>query len=158
DLRDHLARVLVLDRADVVAIVEDLEVELVACARLPQAERVHRVVAEPRDGCVEGNAEDVLGAGPTDDVLSLLVDPRVHPTAEADANGVFRAHELPWVAELEPLVGPLDLPAALELLLEYPEFVADPVAVAGVPQRGHRIEEARGKPSEAAIAEPGLGL
>ena len=48
DLRDVLGEVLVLDRREVVAGVEVGEVELLRGARAPEAQRVHRVVAEAR--------------------------------------------------------------------------------------------------------------
>src|SRR5205823_129567 len=58
----------------------------------------------------------------------------------------------------QPLVGPLDLVAVLDLLIEHAELVADAVAVAGDVERGHRIEEAGGEPAETAVAQPRVHL
>lgn len=58
----------------------------------------------------------------------------------------------------EPGIGPLDLPAILDLLRKESAIVADAVAIGGQPEIGHAVEQARGQPSQAAIAERGIGL
>jgi hypothetical protein len=76
----------------------------------------------------------------------------VHAVADAGPR------ELPRRAVVQPGIGVLDLPAALDALREHAELVADAVAVRGQPERGHRIEEARGQAAEAAIAQRRVGL
>ena len=66
--------------------------------------------------------------------------------------------DLPRVAEAQPLVGLLDLPAVDDLLLEDAELVADAVAERGHLQRRQRVEEAGREAPEAAVAEAGLVL
>jgi hypothetical protein len=51
-----------------------------------------------------------------------------------------------------------DLAPALDGLREHAEFVADAVAVGRQAQRGHRIQETRRQPAQAAIAQRGVGL
>ena len=43
----------------------------------------------------------------------------------------FRAHDLPRIAEAEPLVGDLNLPTVANCLIEDSELVANPVADGG---------------------------
>ena len=81
-----------------------------------------------------------------------------HAAAETDWYPVLGPRHLPRIAEAEPLVRLLHLPAVLQLLIEHPELVADAVAVSGHVERGHRVEKARREPAEAAVAEPGVDL
>ena len=57
-----------------------------------------------------------------------------------------------------PGVGLLALHALGEVLPEEAVVVVQAHAVSGKPQRGDGVEEARGEPSQAAVAERGLGL
>jgi hypothetical protein len=50
------------------------------------------------------------------------------------------------------------LPAVDDRLPEHPVLVAQPVAHRGELHRRHRVEEARGKPPEPAVAQAGVGL
>jgi len=77
---------------------------------------------------------------------------------EADDLLVVRCVELPRVAVERPVVGPLDLDAVLERLLEDAEVVPDPVADGRNVQCGHRVQQARGEPAQAAVAEAGLDV
>ena len=70
----------------------------------------------------------------------------------------FRAHQLPGIAEPQPLVGLLDLPAVDDLLVEDAELVADAVAERGDLERRERIDEACRQAPEAAVAQSGLLL
>ena len=78
--------------------------------------------------------------------------------AEADGLRVLVARQLPGVAELQPVVVLLDLPAVLDLLLEDAEVVADAVADGGQLQRGQRVHEAGRQPPQAAVAEARIAL
>jgi hypothetical protein len=80
------------------------------------------------------------------------------PAAEADLDRHLGVGELPGVAAPEPVVGLFDLPAVLEGLAEDAELVADAVPDAGDAERGERVEVAGSQPSEAAVAEAGLGF
>jgi len=63
--------------------------------------------------------------------------------------------DLPRVAEPEPAVGPLRLPAADDLLVEDAELVPDSVADGGIVERRQRVHEAGREAPQAAVAEAG---
>ncbi len=153
------ARVLRLDGAQVVAAVEQLKVELLVGARGPQAQRVDGVHPVAGDRRVVRDP-DHLGGGLPDhlEAAGAVVGDVQDLPPEADRHGVLGPRELPRVAELEPLVGALDLVPVADRLLEDAELVADAVAHRGQRQRGERLEETRRQAAEAAVAEPGVGL
>jgi hypothetical protein len=75
------------------------------------------------------------------------------PAAELDVVGDLGTLEFPRIAEIEPVLRQLDLPAITDSLPEHPVIVADAVAVPGQPDGRHALHEARGKAAEAAIAK-----
>src|SRR5690606_22716204 len=95
---------------------------------------------------------------PADACAAEVIDVALRVAAELHRCRPLRARDLPRIAEREPLVGALDLPAVDDLLLEDAELVAYAVRERRNLERRERIDEARGEPSEAAIAEPGLRL
>ena len=134
NLGDRFGPVLFLDSTDVVALVEDIEPEALRCFRLPEAQRVH--IVDP----VADNRNVVRHA-----LNHLPVDP--HRLGSRHANifelpvgehwdSVFRTHDLPRVAELQPVVGPLGLPAICEILTEHPMLIAQTVSIPGIFKRG----------------------
>ena len=60
------------------------------------------------------------------------------------------------IAEAQPLVGQLHLPAVADRLIEDAELVADAVADGRNVEARERVHVARRQPAEAAVAEPGL--
>ena len=66
--------------------------------------------------------------------------------------------DLPWVSVDQPVVGLLDLPAVVDLLIEDAELVADAVADGRALEGGQRVEIACRQPSQAAVAQAGLLL
>src|SRR5580704_16705131 len=87
-----------------------------------------------------------------------VVDIVLGCAAELHAHRPFGARELPGIAEAQPLVGLLDLPAVDDLLLEDSELVANAVAERGNLQRGERFDEACRETAEAAAPQTGLLL
>ena len=81
---------------------------------------------------------------------SAVCPPKLH--IERDV----RAHDLPGVALLQPLVGDFHLPAVADLLVEDAELVADAVADRRHLERRERIQVAGGEPAEPAVAEARL--
>ena len=77
-------------------------------------------------------------------------------SAELHVEGDLRAHDLPGVAEAQPLVGELDLPAVANRLIEDAELVADAVADRGNVERRQRVHVTGGQAAEPAIAEARL--
>ena len=78
--------------------------------------------------------------------------------AEQDGVLDLAAHDLPRVAEPQPLVGDLVLKAVADLLIEDPELVADAVADGRDAQRRERVHVAGGETPETSVAEAGLLL
>ena len=68
----------------------------------------------------------------------------------------LRTHDLPRVAEAQPLVRKLDLPAVTNRLIKDAELVADAVADGRNIERRQRVHIARGQAAEAAIAQARL--
>jgi len=72
---------------------------------------------------------------------------------ETDGIVDLGAREFPRIAELQPGLRILMLPAVLDGLHEQSVIVADAVAVGGDRKCCHALHETGGEPSEAAIAE-----
>ena len=83
---------------------------------------------------------------------------RLDRAAEADLVGDFGPLELPGIAERQPVLRHLDLPAVAEDLAEQAVVIADAIAEAGDADGRHALQEAGGEPAEAAIAERGVRL
>ena len=155
-LREVLGEHLRLDRLHVGSLVEVREVELVHRLRAPETERVDGVgVAD--DGEVVGDALHLLGALPHPLRLPAVLHV-LHAAAELDDLRVLGTRELPRIAVLEPVVRLLDLLAVHDALAEDAVVVPEAVAHAGEVEGGHRVEEARRKPSEAAVTKAGVHL
>src|ERR1017187_6944027 len=60
----------------------------------------------------------------------------------------------PGIAQPQPFVGRLHLPAVANLLVENPILIADAVANRRNIQRGQRIHKAGGQPPQPAVAQP----
>src|SRR5271167_1344086 len=63
---------------------------------------------------------------------------------------------LPRIAEAQPLVGLLDLPTVLDLLMKHSKLIADTVANGGHVQSCEGLHVTGRQPSQAAVAESGL--
>ena len=156
DLREVLGEHLRLDRLHVGALVEVGEVELVHRLRAPETERVDGVGVTD-DGQVVGDALHLLGALPHPLGLAAILHV-LHAAAELDDLRVLRTGELPRITVLEPVVRLLHLLAVHDALAEDAVVVPKAVAHTGEVEGGHRVEEAGGKASEAAVAEAGVHL
>jgi hypothetical protein len=110
------------------------------------------------DRAVIGDTLDHLLRDPPDAVVpgEVLVLLGV-PTPVDDVAGV-RLVDLPGVSAHQPVVGLFDLPALVDLLVEDPELVADPVSDRRSFERRQRVEIAGGQPAEAAVAQSGFLL
>ena len=146
------------ERADVVAAVEVLQRQRVVGARRPQPQRVDVLAAPAGDRGVVGDRADAVGRAPDRADRAVGLGDDVDAAAEADLVGDFRPLEFPRIAGGEPVLGQFELPAVLERLAEDAVVVADPVAVRRDLQRRHALHEARGEPTEAAVAQRRVGL
>src|SRR5262249_20952263 len=144
------------DGADVVALVELVEIELLNGAGTPQAQAVHPLRRMPGDRGVERGGEDVTGVDPCVAQTPALVGEGMDAAVELDAEAIAEPRDLPGIAVAQPRIRNLDLRAVDDPLMEDAVVIAEPVAIAGVPERRQRIEEARGEAPEAAIAESSI--
>src|SRR5690606_38367431 len=87
-LRDALGERLLLDGSAVVAVVEDLEVELLRGARSPEPQRVHRARGEAGHGVVVGGADDLLSVDPAMAKPSTLTK-LFHATADLNRHALL---------------------------------------------------------------------
>ncbi len=156
-LRHALDRVPAREGADVVAVVERAQVELAERAGRPQPQNIEalRLVSEHRHVVRDG--EDLVLLQPL--VARQPAGPVIDDAA-AESYGMYevRARHLPGIAVAKPGVGPLDLPAVLDLLLEEAAVVAHAVSVSRQSQIGHAVEQARREPPEASVAERRIDL
>src|SRR5580700_2203315 len=70
----------------------------------------------------------------------------------------MRPRNLPGIAVAQPVVGILLLPAIDDGLLKHAVFIAKTVAGCGKLHGGHRVEEARRKAAQTAVAQAGIGF
>ena len=159
DRRDGLDVGAELVGLGVVAGVEGVEVEVLGVGLgAPEAERVHGLAAVADDGHVIRDGADEVPAllGEPEAAGAVLV---AHDLpAELHDHGARVLAHLPGEAVGEPVVGLLDLAAALDALTEEAVAVAHAVAVAVDALVRHGVEEAGGQSSEAAVAEAGVNL
>ena len=158
DLRQVLGLGLLLDRLEVVAFVEVLEVEVARRLRRPEAHAVHRPGVVSGHRRIARHGEHRVGVHPVGPEMPELVDELHDAAAEAHRKEHLRPRHLPGIAVAQPRVRMLDLGAAFNRLEEDAVLVADAVPEPGQRQRRHRIEDAGRKPAEAAVAERGILL
>ena len=135
DAGDVLGLVLGVQGAQVVLIVEGVEVQLLLGLALPQAQRAHILGAVADDGNIVGNGQNGM-------------------VGELDLHGVVIAAEGPGIAELRPVVGVLHLTAVgVKALLEQTELVAQAVAGQGNVRGSGAVQEAGRQTAKAAVAQ-----
>ena len=78
--------------------------------------------------------------------------------AEMHLNFILFARHKPNIAQLQPVVGELHLPAVHDFLLKNTELIANGKTRAGIVERSQRVHIAGGQPSQAAVAETGIRL
>jgi hypothetical protein len=84
----------------------------------------------------------------------VLVGDVIDPAAEPDGVLDLVPPHLPRIAAAQPAIGPLDLPAVADVLIEDAELVAEAVTDRGEIERGERIHVASREAPETAVAEP----
>ena len=138
--------------AEVVALVEVLEVEVVRGGSAPQPEGIDRLATVANHWHVVGDAPHCLGRSPEHRVASVL-HVVAHLAAKGHADAALGPGDFPRVAAAQPAVRVLDLVPVLDALLENAVLVAEAVADRRHAQCGHGFEEARRQTTEPAIAE-----
>ena len=140
-------------RGRVIARVEALEVQQRRRMRPPQPQRVGPVPAPANDRRVIGTRHDAFARMPD----GMAVD-RVDMTLEPDLVAVVDAHEFPRMRLVQPILGGLDLLAALEALAEQAVLITDPIAEGRAGQRRQRFHETRRQTPQPAIAQGRVGF
>jgi hypothetical protein len=116
---------------------------------------IHSRAAIARDEQVIRDRPDVLRLDPLVAHASLLVARCLATSAEAHAIAHTAVAALPEVVHAEPGARDFALRAVLaDDLREDAVVIADAIAGRRIAKRCERIEEARGEPAEAAVAEP----
>ena len=91
---------------------------------------------------------DPIGAGSNVRVRGVLcVAAPLHQVADVGFG------DLPGVSVGQPGVGPLDLPAIVDLLVEDAELVANAVADSRALKGGQRVQVTGGEPAETAVTQ-----
>jgi hypothetical protein len=132
-----------------VAIAEAFEVDGVGRLGLPLAQRGHALAVMGRHDEVEGLCDQALGRPP----VMALVGADDDAAAEADGIAQLRTRQLPGLAELHPVIGALDLPAAFDALGEHPVPVAQAIAKRWQALFGKGVEKAGRESPQAAVAQ-----
>ena len=158
DLTNGLRQVLLLNSLVVIALVELVELEIVNCLGIPDAERVNEMIVVADDRELVGNGHNSLAVLLYEALAALRVLSHANVAAETDQLCIIGVLHLEGIAVLEPVIGNLDLEAVIDLLLEHTVLVADSAADRRITERRERIEEARGQTSETAVAERCIGL
>ena len=157
-LGDRLRGDLVLDCLVVVAGVEGCQRERLDGPGAPQRQHVAGVDAVALDGRVVGDAFQHSSRHPPGAVVAGLVGVVLGVAAPLDQVADIGFGDLPGVSVRQPVVGLLNLPAVADLLVEDAELVADAVADCRTLEGGQRVQVARRKPAQTAVAQSGLFL
>ncbi len=125
---DVFGQVLRLDRVEVTAGIEFLEVELVRRRGRPQAQRIDDAVLIARDRDIVRNRQHVMRVGPRVARVApgVLVGGRA--ATELDRLREFIALDFPRKTLTQPGIRLFDLVAIVDALPEHAVLVADPVA------------------------------
>ena len=156
--RDIFRLDLLLDGANVVAAVEDLDVEVFRSTRREQPQPVHGLaeIADDRHVCRYAD-HDLLRIPNLFQAVFHFARP-VDLAVQRDVDRFFRMLDLEWSAVGLPAVRLLALEAVEDLLPEQAVFVIDAVSEAGHTERRQRLQKARRQPAQAAVAEASVIL
>ena len=114
----------------------------------PQPQGVHFLAAPPEDRRVVGDGEHGFAGHPFVARRPVPAFAHGHGAAEADLVIGFAPLEFPRIAEGEPILGRLDLPAIRDGLAEQAEIVADAVAERRDADRRHALHETGGEAAQ----------
>ena len=135
-----------------IALVEDREVQRIDGTGGPEPQRVDVPLPPPEDRSIVGDRLDRFFGMP--DALraafgqNFLLD----PAAEVDVVSHLGPFKFPRIAERQPVLRMLLLPAVLDHLPEKPVVVADPITVCRNAEARQAFHKAGGEPPETAIS------
>ena len=156
DLADGLSHGLLLDRTDVVALVEETHVET-GGVRFPETKDGNALAVFAGDVHVVGDSDDRGGVGDVGRVIAVL-PAALDGAAELDVEGLVRFRGEPYIAAGKPEVRQFGLPAVDDLLLEDAVLIKDAVAHGGISSGGKAVQIAGRKTAETAVAETRVRL
>ncbi len=151
DLADGLGHCLLLDRTDVVALVEQAHVEA-RSVRFPQTKDGDALAVFAGDVHVIGDRDDRSGVRHLRGVVTIL-PAALDVATELDVEGLIGFRGEPYIAAGKPEVRKFGLPAVDDLLLEDAVLIKDAIAHGGVTAGGKAIQVAGCETAEAAVAE-----
>ena len=126
--------------------------------RVPEAERIHRVIFCADHRHIVGHSQHCRIAFVHQLQRPVVLLPHISVAAKAYINRLIRLSILPCESVAQPTVRQLNLIAIDNFLFEKPIFIANTAPVRGKRQRCHRVNEAGGKPPETAVAQTGIRL
>ena len=126
-LRNSLGCHLLLNGLEIVAVVEDLHVEVMgsACGIEPQA--IHRSSTVSGDQHVVRNADEHLPIHPHRVITALAVGGVLDAAVQGHETSLIGMLDLPRAGLREPVLGLLALVSVIDFLLEQTIFVIDAV-------------------------------
>src|SRR5262249_43060851 len=117
------------------------------------AQRIYVPAAPSHDRNIIGDSLEGFGRMPHRAFDACGRHRRLNATTEVDIVDHFWPRELPWIAEGQPFLRVLLLPAIPDDLAEQSVVVTDPVTVSRNSEARHALEETGGEPPEAAMAK-----
>ena len=156
-LTDGVGHGALLGGVEVLALAEELHIDGLGAAGLPQTQGVHMVGVVAGDLHIAGDGQHT-GVVLMDHHQVVVVPAGADLTAEADLLGLLQLGQQPRVAQLHPVVGKLHLLALHDLLLENAQLIADGVARRRDLQGGHAVQIAGGQAAQTAVAQARIGL
>ena len=144
---------LLLDGVEIVAVIEDLHVEVVGGARGIEPQAIHGSSAVTGNQHVIRNANQNFPIHPHRVITALAVGGVLDASVYGHETCLIGAGDLPGTALREPVIGPFPLVSVVDFLLEQTVFVIDAVAAGGHSERSHRIQKTGGQAAETAVAE-----
>src|SRR5262249_1434321 len=124
----------------------------------PQPQRIDVPLSPSEHGGVVGDRFDRFFRMPDPLMAALRRSFLLDPAAELDVVDHLWAFKFPWIAERQPVLRMLLLPAVFYHLLKKPMIITNPIAAARYAEACHAFHKAGGQPPETAIAESGIGL
>ena len=140
-------------RADMVALVELVELDGVHRPCIPQAKRVDALSLPAADRRIERHGQDFFRRLPLVMGHAVKLGRGFNRSAEADFKFPLAPFEFPRIAVNQPILRQLDLHSVDDFLPEQPVAIADAITKGRNAKACHAFHEAGRKPPQSAIAQ-----
>ena len=157
-LGDRLTHCLFANGFDITTIIEDVEIELARCFRIPQTQEINRFGTVTDDCDIIWNAFDGLLVDPHWTESALVIHVMLNTAVELYLLREVWPHHFPRAALFHPSIWMLNLVTVFELLTEQAELITNAIANRWQIQRREGIEETGRQATEATITEAHVGL